>query len=79
MGCFGGLGPCLCALTAAIGGNGNDGSADFFANENPGPFAAGGAAKGGTKGAGLAAWAMGGNEPLPMGGIIDGADGVAMG
>lgn len=42
MGCFGGFGAFLCALTAAIGGKGKDGGAGFLAAD--------GAAKGGTKG-----------------------------
>lgn len=73
MGCFGGFGPCFCALTAAMGGKGKDGGADFLA--------AGGAANGGTKGwtggACLGACAMGASGPLPTGGIMGGAaDGI---
>lgn len=74
MGCLGArLGAFFCALTAAIGGKGNDGGT------LPGAFAGGGGGIGGTKGAGLAACAADGKGPLPMGGIMDGAEGVTIG
>ena len=67
MGCPGArLGALFCALTAAIGGKGNDG------RTLPGALAAGGAI-GGTKGACLGACAMDGKGPLPMDGAIGGA------
>jgi len=77
IGCFGGFGPCFCALIAAMGGRGNDGGSGFLAAGGAEGFAVEiGGAKGGKgwmEGACLGAWPMGASGALPIVGTTGGA------